>query len=333
MTYWHRETRFLLLVGVMSPPTEDHIQIVSDVLMSVEVKVMSNDDCEASRGMAYGYEQSLEGQITSNMVCAKDDGEDSCQGDSGGPAVVHNIDPSKDVQVGVVSWGIGCAHSSFPGVYARVSAAYDWIRQEVCARSYDPSPSFQCNSNVSFLDNSGNGSEAEKFVSAAEKFASSPGSLHHKSAHNGVRGSPWTTVMEEDFTSGSIFFSDAGMNRHVYTSVKGKSGVLRLSNDESISSRDINGSYARFEVLLTFQFLDVEQNHGLCLDYSVDHGASWTEFSCHRSDSTFENEVWYEDVSSDFEPSAETESLSIRLRSSETQGDILVDKVVLKVSK
>ena len=94
----------------------DHIQVASDVLMSVEVKVMSNDDCEASRGMAYGYEQSLEGQITSNMVCAKDDGEDSCQGDSGGPAVVHNIDPSKDVQIGVVSWGIGCAHSSFPGV-------------------------------------------------------------------------------------------------------------------------------------------------------------------------------------------------------------------------
>lgn len=216
---------------------------------------------------------------------------------------------------------------------ARVSAAYDWIRQEVCARSYDPSPSFQCNSNVSFLGNSGSGSEAEKFVSAAEKFASSSGSLHHKSAHNGVRGSPWTTVMEEDFTSGSIFFSDAGMNSHVYTSAKGKSGVLRLSNDESISSRDINGSYARFEVLLTFQFLNVEQNHGLCLDYSVDHGASWTEFSCHRSDSTFENEVWYEDVSSDFNPSAETESLSIRLRSSETQGDILVDKVVLKVSK
>ena len=95
---------------------QDHIQITSDALMSVEVKIVSNDDCASSRGTAYGYEQSLEGQITSNMVCARDDGEDSCQGDSGGPLVVRNGDPSEDVQVGVVSWGIGCAHSSFPGV-------------------------------------------------------------------------------------------------------------------------------------------------------------------------------------------------------------------------
>lgn len=219
----------------------------------------------------------------------------------------------------------------FSSSSARVSAAYDWIRQEVCARSYDPSPAFRCNnSNVSFYGN-GAESQAEKFASAAEKFASSPGSLHHKSAR--VRGSTWSVVMEEDFTSGSVFFSDAGTNSHVYTSAKGKSGVVRLGSEESISSRNINVLYARFEVLLTFHFLNVERDHGLCLDYSVDQGASWTEFSCHRSGSTFENGVWYENVSSEFEPSGIMESLSVRLRSSETQGDILVDKVVVKVSK
>ena len=41
--------------------------------------------------------------------------------------------------VGVVSWGQGCGSSTFPGVYARVSSAYDWIKDNVCKNSrYKP---------------------------------------------------------------------------------------------------------------------------------------------------------------------------------------------------
>eukprot|EP00580_Thalassiosira_gravida_P004741 CAMPEP_0201654978 /NCGR_PEP_ID=MMETSP0493-20130528/45777_1 /ASSEMBLY_ACC=CAM_ASM_000838 /TAXON_ID=420259 /ORGANISM="Thalassiosira gravida, Strain GMp14c1" /LENGTH=75 /DNA_ID=CAMNT_0048131553 /DNA_START=513 /DNA_END=737 /DNA_ORIENTATION=- len=39
---------------------------------------------------------------------------------------------------------IGCASKAFPGVYARVSSAYEWIREEVCSRSSDPPSSFDC---------------------------------------------------------------------------------------------------------------------------------------------------------------------------------------------
>ena len=56
------------------------------------------------------------------MICAGEKGKDSCQGDSGGPMV----DAAKK-QVGVVSWGIGCALAGYPGVYARVSTYADWI--------------------------------------------------------------------------------------------------------------------------------------------------------------------------------------------------------------
>jgi secreted trypsin-like serine protease len=55
------------------------------------------------------------------MVCAYKRSVDSCQGDSGGPLFVQRKD--EVVQIGVVSYGFGCAVSNYPGVYTRVSAA------------------------------------------------------------------------------------------------------------------------------------------------------------------------------------------------------------------
>ena len=117
---------------------------VLDVLMTVEVNTISNEECEQSNGLIGGWYASYDGKITDNMLCAKDDGQDSCQGDSGGPLVLQGLDGSADVQVGMVSWGFGCANKDFPGVYTRVSSAYDWIREEVCRRSLYPPAEFEC---------------------------------------------------------------------------------------------------------------------------------------------------------------------------------------------
>nr|AAD21834.1 trypsin-like serine protease [Ctenocephalides felis] len=88
-------------------------------LQGVTVPVVSNSECQ----------QQLQNQtITDNMFCAGEleGGKDSCQGDSGGPMV-----DSEDTQVGIVSWGIGCARPNLPGVYTRIASSpiRDFIRR------------------------------------------------------------------------------------------------------------------------------------------------------------------------------------------------------------
>jgi secreted trypsin-like serine protease len=57
------------------------------------------------------------------MLCAGlfgTGGVDTCQGDSGGPMVIK-LEDGTYLQVGIVSWGHGCAQAQFPGVYTEVS--------------------------------------------------------------------------------------------------------------------------------------------------------------------------------------------------------------------
>ena len=54
-------------------------------------------------------------------------GLDSCQGDSGGPLVVRDGD--EWVQVGVVSWGAGCAKPGMFGVYTSTGAFARWVNE------------------------------------------------------------------------------------------------------------------------------------------------------------------------------------------------------------
>lgn len=90
----------------------------------VIVPIVSHE--EANRQEAY------KGQVDETMLPAgyAAGGKDSCQGDSGGPLVVfdHQNEP---VQVGVVSWGEGCARANKYGVYSKVSSAYQWIQETI----------------------------------------------------------------------------------------------------------------------------------------------------------------------------------------------------------
>eukprot|EP00578_Thalassiosira_sp_NH16_P024038 CAMPEP_0181095950 /NCGR_PEP_ID=MMETSP1071-20121207/10779_1 /TAXON_ID=35127 /ORGANISM="Thalassiosira sp., Strain NH16" /LENGTH=662 /DNA_ID=CAMNT_0023178339 /DNA_START=134 /DNA_END=2119 /DNA_ORIENTATION=+ len=113
-------------------------QKLPDQLRVTNVEAISNQECKNIRrgGESYGN------WISDDMICADTKGQDACQGDSGGLLITRGNGPQSDRQVGVVSWGIGCAF--LPGVYARVSKGYDWIRETVCDESNDTGGSSLC---------------------------------------------------------------------------------------------------------------------------------------------------------------------------------------------
>src|SRR5277367_6116914 len=91
-------------------------------LHKVAIPLVDVTQCAA----AYGPQGTT---IDRRNLCAgmPEGGKDSCQGDSGGPLMTQTAS-GEWRQIGVVSFGIGCAIKGKPGVYTRVSAFSDWIK-------------------------------------------------------------------------------------------------------------------------------------------------------------------------------------------------------------
>jgi secreted trypsin-like serine protease len=82
-------------------------------LLKAQVPFVSDTSCNSS----YGGDL-----IPNEEICAgyASGGTDTCQGDSGGPMFRRNASNAW-VQVGITSWGYGCARAGYPGVYTEVS--------------------------------------------------------------------------------------------------------------------------------------------------------------------------------------------------------------------
>ncbi|MFD1657395.1 S1 family peptidase [Streptomyces caeni] len=82
-------------------------------LLKATVPFVDDATCE----QAYGSDL-----VPGEEICAgfPQGGVDTCQGDSGGP-MFRKDDTGAYVQVGIVSWGQGCARPGYPGVYTEVS--------------------------------------------------------------------------------------------------------------------------------------------------------------------------------------------------------------------
>jgi trypsin len=83
----------------------------------VDVPIVSRQVCSETYG-----------EILDSLVCAGEEegGVDSCQGDSGGP-----LYDASGIQIGIVSFGIGCALPDTPGVYTNVGSFIDFINEHL----------------------------------------------------------------------------------------------------------------------------------------------------------------------------------------------------------
>lgn len=138
----------------------------SERLQEVSINYISTNRCNKD----ISYRGEVKGDI---MFCAGNmaGGKDSCQGDSGGPIFVEESD-GRFTQMGIVSWGYGCARPNFPGVHARVSAVSGWIKRQICALSDNPPAS--CNTNDGNASNNDKDDNTNNIDEKKDSSVSSP---------------------------------------------------------------------------------------------------------------------------------------------------------------
>ena len=112
--------------------TEEDELLPSSQLYGVETTMYTIDTC---RNVSLYEEDSL----VEGMFCAgpnlnsNQTGVDACSGDSGGPYLNYNAssDETAPLQVGIVSWGVGCGREGYPGVYVDLAKFVTWIAEQM----------------------------------------------------------------------------------------------------------------------------------------------------------------------------------------------------------
>lgn len=96
---------------IKQPPRLDNGSNYPDRMRVARVPIVSDARARDAYGRSY---------VGSLMVAAGREGKDTCSGDSGGPMFAWQGD--KRYQIGITSFGRGCALRGYPGVYTEVNA-------------------------------------------------------------------------------------------------------------------------------------------------------------------------------------------------------------------
>ena len=121
---------------------EEFVMSPDDVLRRAEVALVARSVCNAA--------EVYNGAIGEQMLCAGwvQGGRDACFGDSGGPLALPATEAAVGwSQIGIVSWGDGCARPQRYGVYTSVIDFVPWIRACLADAASTPCTSGQPLSN------------------------------------------------------------------------------------------------------------------------------------------------------------------------------------------
>merc|ERR1711957_577703 len=105
--------------------SNDENGVWSDDLLEVDLNYIANDRCDEFYSGIHSRD------ITNNMLCTLTPNKDTCQGDTGGPLIKRGEKAEDDVVVGITSFVKYVCDNGLPGVFARVSSKYDWIKSTV----------------------------------------------------------------------------------------------------------------------------------------------------------------------------------------------------------
>ncbi|XP_035683609.1 serine protease 30-like [Branchiostoma floridae] len=108
---------------------------VSSQLQQVEVKLRTDEECTKNLRLPANH-------YTSRMFCAGDPEaqQDACKGDSGGPFMceVERDDKTRCwVQLGIVSWGDGCAAEGRYGYYTHLPKLMPWVKDIIARHGFN----------------------------------------------------------------------------------------------------------------------------------------------------------------------------------------------------
>ncbi|XP_053611401.1 serine protease snake-like [Plodia interpunctella] len=111
---------------------------ISPELQEITVDILENDFCDRllMNNQNRNWRGFMDHQLCAGVLAG---GVDSCQGDSGGPLQIKmplpndltDAEGTMSYVIGIISFGVGCAHPNLPGIYTRVSSFIDWIEENV----------------------------------------------------------------------------------------------------------------------------------------------------------------------------------------------------------
>ena len=187
-------------------------------LFKASVDIQSDTTCRNNNGAGFH---------SSTMFCAGPlgGGVDTCQGDSGGPISVGTGSGRR--QIGIVSWGIGCARPGRPGIYTRLGS-YATNIDKFSSAGVIPS---------------GGGTATDRNFTATRE----PGEPRHAGNRGGAsiwyRWSPTTT--------GRVTISTVGSNFDTVLGVYGGGSVSSLTRVASNDDINVNANVLTSRVVFT----------------------------------------------------------------------------------